>query len=154
MELEELFEKGLLKHASPSREKAEKSMVGAEKYLCKAKKVFDSGMDDVAVLLAYSSAFHAARALLFLDGVSERSHYAIGEYLRSEHPEIGAENIRALDMYRGLRHSVAYGLDTEIGAQDGKSAIEFAGKFLESAGKCLSSNPPSSKKPFKPSDGQ
>ncbi|MFA5382890.1 MAG: HEPN domain-containing protein, partial [Candidatus Micrarchaeia archaeon] len=82
MSIEILFEEGLLKKCIPSKEKAEKSIEIAEKYLDKAKKVFDHRMDDVAILLAYSSAFHASRAILFKEGVSERSHYAVCEYLK------------------------------------------------------------------------
>ena len=134
---EELFAEGLLKRASPSLEKAEKSIARAEKYLEKARKVFDAGMDDVAVLLAYSSAFHAARALLFKDGVSERSHYAIGEYLKEKHPEIGKGAINTFDLYRNLRHTVAYGLDTSVGAKDSASSLEFAREFLAKAKKLV-----------------
>lgn len=130
MGLDRLFEEGHLKRGSPSPEKAQKSISTAENYLEKARKVFDQGMDDVAVLLAYSSAFHACRAVLFRDGVSERSHAAVAVYLREKHPEIGHDAVETFDLYRKLRHSIAYGFDAKVGPSDSKKAIEFAQSLL------------------------
>jgi len=128
--LDELFEKGLLKRAFPSYAKAEKSLQLAERYLDEARKVFEHGADMAAVLSAYSAAFHAARALLFVDGVSERSHAAVGDYLAAKHPEIGRDMIEAFDLYRRLRHAVAYGIDTVVGPKDSAKIIEFADKMI------------------------
>lgn len=136
-ELDGLFSSGDLKKVSPSREKAEKSVQNAERYLEKAKKVFDQRMDDVAVLLAYSAAFHAARAVLFSEGVSERSHYAVAAYLRERHAELGRDTTEAFDLYRRLRHAVAYGLDTKVGPKESLGAIQFAEDIIKRVKKLL-----------------
>lgn len=130
MGLDELFEKGLLKRVAPSAEKAEKSLQTAERYLAEARGVFEHRADMAAILSAYSASFHAARALLFRDGVSERSHAAVGEYLAQKHPELGKDLIGAFNLYRGLRHAVAYGIDTVIGPKDSAKTIEFAEKMI------------------------
>lgn len=83
----------------------------------------------MAILAAYSSAFHAARAILFNDGYGERSHFAIYEYLKEKHPELG-EVVAAFDAYRRMRHAVAYGIETVVNEQEAKEAINFANKFL------------------------
>jgi len=58
---------------------------------------------------------------------------AISRYttnLKEKHKGLGAENIASFDLYRKLRHSVAYGLDTVVGKDDAKEAILFAEEFL------------------------
>jgi uncharacterized protein (UPF0332 family) len=86
---------------------------------------------DLAIIASYASIFHAARAILFADGVGERSHFAIFEYLREKHKTFGERIINTSDIYRKLRHSVAYGLDTKVAREDAENIIEFAGEFIE-----------------------
>ena len=137
MNIDELFQEGLLKNVPPSKERAEKSVKIAEKYLANAKKSFNAGIDEMAIIAAYSSVFHAARAILFLDGVAERSHVAIYEYLKEKHKSLGLDLIASFDLYRKLRHSVAYGLDTKIETKDSQEAINFAVEFLAAVKKYL-----------------
>lgn len=130
MSIEKLFEDGFLKRIAPSMERAEKSIKVSERYLGEAKKNLGIQLHDMAIIASYSSVFHAARAILFKDGVGERSHFAIYEYLREKHKDLGAEQIASFDLYRKLRHSVSYGLDTVVGERDAEEAIKFAEGFL------------------------
>lgn len=130
MSLENLFEQGFLKRIPPSTERAKKSLEIAERYLDSAKKNFDMQLDDIAVIVSYSAAFHAARAVLFVDGVAERSHFAIRDYLREKHARLGIGAIESFDLYRKFRHSVAYGLDSTVAQKDAKDAISFAEHFV------------------------
>jgi uncharacterized protein (UPF0332 family) len=66
-----------------------------------------------------------------MDGVAERSHFAVYEYLKAKHSGFGEEMLNAFDLYRKLRHSVAYGLDTSVGKDDADQILEFASGFLE-----------------------
>jgi len=125
-----LFKEGFLKKIPASTERAKKSLEVADKYLDRARKNFDIQLDDIAVIAAYSAAFHAARAVLFVDGVAERSHFAIRDYLREKHPKLGIGLIESFDLYRKLRHSVAYGLDSAVAQKDAKDAIDFSEKFV------------------------
>lgn len=131
MSIEKLFKEGLLKKITPSNERANKSIETAEKYLSEAKKSFGAEAHKMSIIGAYSSSFHAARAILFRDGIRERSHFAIYEYLREKHKSLGLEHVNSFNLYRKLGHSVAYGLDTTVEEDDAKEAIDFAEGFLK-----------------------
>ncbi len=130
MGIDNLFEGGDLKRIAKSPERAEKSLEAAAKYLKDARLSLGAGAFSVSVLGSYSAAFHAARAILFTDGVAERSHYAVCEYIRERHGALGNEQVNGLNMYRSLRHNVAYGLESESDEKDAKAALEFAEKFV------------------------
>ncbi|MBI5635988.1 HEPN domain-containing protein [Candidatus Micrarchaeota archaeon] len=131
MSLQKLFEDGFLKKIPASKERAEKSLLVSQRYLAEAEKTFEAECFEMAIFAAYASAFHAARAILFSDGIGERSHFAIVDYLKEKHKALGVENINSFDFYRQLRHSVAYGLDTAVGEEDAKEAIKFSKGFLK-----------------------
>ncbi len=120
-----------MKRTPASRERAEKSIRVAEKYLSEAKQTLEIKTYDLVIIASYTSVFHSARAILFTDGIAERSHFAIYEYLKAKHNDFGDELLNAFDLYRKLRHSVAYGLDTNVGDEDAEKIIEFAIGFLE-----------------------
>jgi uncharacterized protein (UPF0332 family) len=130
MGVESLLEKGDLKRVQKSPERAEKSLEVAKKYLKESSLALGASAFDISIFGAYTAAFHAARAVLYLDGIEERAHYAVVEYLRERHPGIGMGEISRLDMHRKLRHSVAYGLESESGKEDAESALEFAEGFV------------------------
>ncbi len=131
MNIDELFQAGQLKKIAPSKDRAKKSITTAKRYLSEAKQTLAIGISDLTIIAAYGSVFHAARAILFVDGISERSHFAIYEYLKEKHKKFGDELINTFDMYRKLRHSVAYGIDTKVNKEDADALIEFAEEFVE-----------------------
>jgi len=137
MGIDNLFADGSLKRIQKSPERAEKSLEAAAKYLKDARLSLGAGAFSVSVLGSYSAAFHAARAILFIDGVAERSHYAVCEYLREKHGALGSAEVNGLDMYRSLRHNVAYGLESESDEKEAKAALDFAVKFTANARKYL-----------------
>ena len=137
MNTEELLRSGFLKRISPSLERAKKSLEVSQKYLLEAKKGFGIGVYEMSIIGAYSSIFHAARAILFRDGIAERSHSAVYDYLKEKHPGLGINQINSFNLYRGLRHSVAYGLDTVVGEDDAKGILNFAEQFLSNVKKYL-----------------
>lgn len=137
MSVERLFKEGHLKKIPPSRERAEKSIEVAKRYLSEAKQNLGMKINDLAIIASYASIFHSARAIIFSDGGGERSHFAIYEYLKEKHGDFGESVINALDIYRKLRHSVAYGLDTEVNRKDAENIIEFAEEFVEKVARYL-----------------
>ena len=137
MNTEELFKEGLLKRVSPSEERCSKSLEISEKYISESRKAISAKIYELAIMASYSAVFHASRAILFKEGISERSHYAVYQYLKERRPAIGEMNIESLDMYRRLRHSVSYGLDTQISKKDVVEALKFAEEFLEAVKKYL-----------------
>jgi uncharacterized protein (UPF0332 family) len=84
----------------------------------------------VVAISSYSSMFHAARAILFRDGIKEHSHECIPVYIKEKYPELETlANI--LDSYRRFRHDAIYGLDFAIDEKEAKAALDSAKEFLE-----------------------
>ncbi len=84
----------------------------------------------VTVVSSYTAMFHAARAILFKDGIKERSHECVPLYLKENYPEL--ERIaNILDAYRRLRHEAIYGLDLVLDDVEAKAALDFAKEFLQ-----------------------
>jgi len=57
--------------------------------------------------------FHAARAILFIDGFREKSHFAVDRYLEDKYATTGLlekEWIDILDFYRETRHEDQYSI--------------------------------------------
>ena len=98
-----LLELGLLRKIPKSRKKAEESIKTAESWLIEAEKNL--------ILSSYLAMFHSARAVLFLEGFREKSHFAVARFLESTFVERGLlekEWIELLDYYREIRHADQY----------------------------------------------
>jgi uncharacterized protein (UPF0332 family) len=74
--------------------------------------------------------FHTARALLFKDGVKERSHLCIPIYLKSKYPEL-VKFANTLDAYRMFRHRTIYAIEITIDKYEAEEAIEAAEEFVD-----------------------
>ena len=111
--LDECYERGLLRKVTASNDKALQSLVQAREWVTEAGYDCDAGALRSALMAAYMGYFHAARAVLFRDGVREKSHYCIGVYLESyrEKGLLEDEWVLQFDHMRGLRQSDQYGLD-------------------------------------------
>lgn len=131
MTLAECFEKGLLRRIAPSPDKAKASLEASEKFIAKAEFNREE-YPDVAILMAYDSFLHAARAVLFRDGISEKSHACTVEYLRRKYAGKGLaeEQVNTLDTYRRLRHTAQYGLSAVYSLAEAEEAIACAKDFL------------------------
>ena len=132
MNLEECFEDGLLRKGNIKKERIIGSLKISEKFLKNSKKVFKIKCFDVAFLSVYNSMFHAARALLFGDGITERSHYCFIKYLTEKYKNKRdiLDMLSIIDSYRIIRHRVQYdgkGIDRDTVIE----AIKDAEKFLK-----------------------
>jgi len=104
---------GLLKRIPPSKEKAEGSMKNAENWLREAKNNLQNLTFRSCILTSYLAMFHAARAILFIDGFREKSHFAVARYLEDKYATTGLlekEWIDILDFYRETRHEDQYSI--------------------------------------------
>jgi uncharacterized protein (UPF0332 family) len=124
----------MLRKVRPDKLKSQFSLkVSAEK-LTEAKKLLEAGFLDSALLYAYTSMFHSGRALLFKDGISEKSHYCLIKYLSEEYVKKGrlsAKLITAMDSFRSSRHDTMYGLTaTKSKPQDVTLAVDIAQQML------------------------
>jgi len=130
MNLERCFEEGLLRKATLPGDAVDKEIANARRHLDNARRCIDAGMDDLAVVSAYTAMFHAARALLYKDGIKERSHVCVVAYLRERYPKL-ADHANILDGYRKGRHTVLYGIDEEDSSEDARQGAESAAKFIK-----------------------
>lgn len=135
MNLEECFEKRLLRRARPDRLKTTKALEMAAKDLAAAEKLFEHGFYEQVILYSHTAMFQGARALLFKDGIFEKSHYCVIEYLKHNDVRSGKldqSHIYWLDTYRVERHETLYGLEKiDVKESDANAAIKSAKDFLE-----------------------
>lgn len=123
---------GLLRNIPPSKEKAEGSIRAANKWLEEAEKNLKNGTFNSSVLSSYLAMFHASRAVLFLDGFREKSHYCIARYLEEKYVKkkmLESKWVELLDHYRELRHDSQYDISFFASKSDAESALETAGHF-------------------------
>jgi uncharacterized protein (UPF0332 family) len=78
--------------------------------------------------------FHSARAILFRDGVRERSHYCIARYLEEKYVKtkcLELEWVDLLDHARMLRHDDQYNTSFFTTKEEAEKAFGSAKKFLQ-----------------------
>jgi uncharacterized protein (UPF0332 family) len=136
------FKEGLLRKSTLSPEMGQKEIDNSRKYLSDAKRCLQEGMPEMAVVAVYTSMFHASRALLFRDGIRERSHLCVIAYLVENYPGL-KPYIQTLDLYRRSRHMMLYGIDVSAVAEDARQGILAAGQFQKAVETELA-KPPSS----------
>ncbi len=130
MKLAECFQKGLLKRISPDMENADRSIKLSMNYIEDAVENLSIHRYRVVAILSYTAMFHAARAILFRDGIKERSHECIPVYIKEKYPELETlANI--LDSYRRFRHDAIYGLDFVMDEEEAQASLESSKEFLE-----------------------
>ena len=130
MKLAECFQEGLLKRTSQDMENSARSLKLSMNNIEDAVENLYIHRYRVVAILSYTAMFHAARAILFRDGIKERSHECIPVYLKEKYPELETlANI--LDSYRRFRHDAIYGLDFVMDEEEAQAALESAKEFLE-----------------------
>lgn len=129
MELTDCFRRGLLINTQTDIESAGRSLNLARSYVVDAEKSMSSDSYRIVIISSYTAMFHAARAVLFRDGVKERSHECIPLYLREKYPALAGQ-ANMLDSYRKYRHEALYGLEFEAGKDDAIASLTAANGFL------------------------
>jgi uncharacterized protein (UPF0332 family) len=129
MKLAECFQKGLLKKISPDMDNAIRSLELSKSNIDDAEENLSIHRYRVVAILSYTAMFHAARAILFRDGIKERSHECIPVYFKEKYPELETlANI--LDSYRRFRHDAIYGLNFVIDENEARASLDSAKEFL------------------------
>jgi uncharacterized protein (UPF0332 family) len=80
--------------------------------------------------------FHAARSLLYRDGIKERSHLCVIAYLQETYPNLKTLALQ-LDTYRRNRHNSCYALDFLVSDNEAVKAIEDAQSFYQKIQKII-----------------
>lgn len=134
MRYNECVRKGLLRRTKPDLEKASRSMEIARERLKEAEVSFRKGIYSGSLVLSYSAMFHAARALLFRDGWSEKSHACVVAYLREKYVnerKLEQKYVSMLDSCRAERHETLYGLETSVLDEDAERMVRKAREFVK-----------------------
>ena len=139
MNVNDCLNEGLLVKIKPNIEMAKSSIEMATHKLEISEVEFENKLFESAIISAYSSMFHSARALLFKDGFKERSHFAVFVFANENYSDkIEKKYLNELNYLRLQRHKVMYGLEnSEIQEVEAESSIALAKGFLESVKKII-----------------
>jgi uncharacterized protein (UPF0332 family) len=130
MKLNDCLKEGLLRKTKPSKQYAVKSLETSLNYIKNAKDNFEIKNNNLVTFCSYTAMFHSARALLFKDGIKERSHLCIVSYIRETYPKLRSLS-NQLDAYRRNRHNTLYALDFLISDYEAQQAIKDAEQFYQ-----------------------
>ena len=125
MNIDDCFRKGLLKKIKPSPKSVEESLKLSQQYIKAAIQNFKIKNYSLVLFCVYTSMFHVSRAILFRDGVKERSHICIKIYIESNYEKLGGL-MKMLDSYRMGRHAAIYSLDAVDSDEETQQAIDDA----------------------------
>lgn len=139
-EVERCFKEGLLQKRNPNNDLAKKSLKQARSFLSDAEKLIGLKMTRMAIIALYNAFFHIARALLFKDGIKEKSHYCVARYVESEYvlkDRLDKKFILVLDSLRDLRHTTQYSLDIIETNEDMNEIYTISLKFISEVEKLV-----------------
>ncbi len=140
-EVERCFEERKLRKTRPDFIKSKKSLESAEACLKEAEINLKNRALISGLVMAYASMFHAARAVLYRDGVQEKSHHCLIKYMNEKYARKGKfplHLINAMEAYKEERHDALYGFESEeIGEEEIKEAVEVAREIIEACKKLL-----------------
>ncbi len=110
-EVDNCFEKGLLKKITKNTNLALQDIEQAEFFLNESFDLLKINKKEMATIALYSSIFHAGRALLFQQGVKEKSYYCLQKYLEEKFVKtkiLNEEELSLFDLLRGMRQEIQY----------------------------------------------
>ncbi|BBL68592.1 HEPN domain-containing protein [Methanoculleus chikugoensis] len=138
--IEDCFKEKMLRRVAPSVEKANGSLNLAASYLDEAQQVAGLGARRISLTGAYMAWFHAARAVLFRDGIREKSHYCIELYLNhyAQSGDLEEEWVLMFSRMRTQRHESQYSFGPAPTTTEVLAAVEHAGQFIERIRRLLS----------------
>jgi uncharacterized protein (UPF0332 family) len=131
-DLENCFNRRLLRPVEPSNEKSRLSLKQAREWLDESEKNLENDAYRSAQISTYLALFHSARAILFRDGIREKSHYCIGIYLEKyvNSGDLEEEYVLLFDRMRSARNTDQYSFQIAPSSEEVKSGIKSAGKFI------------------------
>ncbi len=136
--IEDCFKFRLLRKIEPNSEKSKRSMELAEQEAVEAESAMKFPILKYVILSSYFAMFHAARAVLYRDGIQEKSHYAIFVYLKEKYSKkVHLSVLNLLNVHRIERHEAMYGLDYKPDKEEADRAIKDAKLFIKEMGLLL-----------------
>lgn len=131
MSFEECLRKKLLVRVKPQIDLSEKEFNSAKKDLERARHTQEIDRDSKwAIIKAYYSMFHAAKAILYLVGLRERSHGCVAATLEklSEKGLIESSVVEEFKSRMEAREDADY--RNEYSEEEAERSIQIAKKFL------------------------
>jgi uncharacterized protein (UPF0332 family) len=128
------MEKGLLRRVPPSPQNARSSLEAARRWLEEASKNLETEAFNSSVLSSYLAMFHSARAILYLDGFREKSHFCVARYIEEKYvrtEELERRWIDLFDHFRTLRHEGQYSTGFFSTNSEAQEALASAKEFVE-----------------------
>jgi len=124
LNIEDCFEKNLLRKTDPSDAKANRSLEQARVWVDEAKHTLEAGAYRSGLMAVYMGYFHAARTVLFRDGLREKSHICIELYLEDyvRRGRLEEEWTLLFHRLRSARHLDQY----SFGAPPTEDEVEYA----------------------------
>jgi len=132
-DIDKCFKQGLLRRVEPSAVKSTESLAQAREWLSEAEKNIGVETYKSALASIYLAFFHAARAVLFRDGVREKSHYCVGIYLEKyvQQGVLEEEWVMIFDRMRSARHTDQYSFQVHPSSEEVESAFKTAKRFIK-----------------------
>jgi uncharacterized protein (UPF0332 family) len=123
----------------PSKGKAFNSLAFAGEWLNEAATNLASGSYRSALASAYLAMFHAARAILFRDGIREKSHYCVGAYLETyvDQGKLESQWVEVFDRLRSARHTDQYSFEARPTKEELEAKLNTAREFVSRMQKLL-----------------
>jgi uncharacterized protein (UPF0332 family) len=123
----------------PSVTKSIESITEAREWLSEARKNMAAEAYKSAISSLYLAIFHSGRAVLFRDGMREKSHYCIGVYLGKyvEQGVLEEDWVLIFDRMRSVRHTDQYSFQVHPSKEEVESGIDIAEKFVNRMEKLL-----------------
>jgi len=138
--IEDCFKFRLLRKINPDIDKSDKSFENAKFRLKEAQNVLKLKIYKYVVVEAYTAMFHASKALLYRDGIQEKSHFALYVYLKEKYSDkIPINIINFLNIHRIERHEAFYGLEYQPQEEDALITLKDAESFIQEIGRLLNS---------------
>jgi uncharacterized protein (UPF0332 family) len=131
--LEKCFADGKLQPVQPSRQKAGESIDLARAYLDEARQSVGIGNNRLAMNGVYFAWFHAARAILFRDGIREKSHFCLEQYLATyaANRSLDKKWVLLFGKMRRKREESQYSLGPPPTREEIEGALDQTEQFIE-----------------------
>ena len=133
------FQRGLLRRVEPSSSKSDTSLSEAMNWLEEARRNLQAQAFRSVLSSSYNATFHASRAVLFRDGVREKSHFCIGEYINGyvELHLLEYDWILLLSRLRNIRHSNQYSFNPTPSKEEVEAILESAEEYVNRIARLL-----------------
>jgi len=138
LQFRRLLEERKLQRIEPKHDIITKETASAEYDFGKSRNSFEEADYKWAIVQAYYSMFHAARALIYSKGYREKSHRACLVALKEFFLDaLGEERIDDFEEAMDLRESADYG--SAYTDEDARNLVAKAQEFLENVRRILKS---------------